>query len=79
MTSITVPETLWAGSMMPQGVLERWLVGDGASVATGEALAVLRIEDALHDLLSPAAGILRPLAANGALVEPGAEIGRLYG
>lgn len=75
MTIVTIPEALWAGAMMPQGVLERWLVADGALVAEGEAVAVVLVEDARHDLLSPASGILRQNAGPGAIVDPGAEIG----
>ena len=32
MTKVRVADDLWATSMLPEGVLERWLVADGAAV-----------------------------------------------
>lgn len=75
MTHLRVPEGLWATTMLPEGVLERWCVPDGAHVAQGQAVAQVRVEGALHDLLSPAAGELSFGRRAGDLVDPGMEIG----
>jgi hypothetical protein len=48
MQEIKVDSALWATSMLPEGVVERWLVVDGAIVAAGDRMAELRIEDALR-------------------------------
>lgn len=77
MPTIRIDEALWASSMLPEGVVERWLVADGASVAAGAPVAVVRIEDALHDIVSPWSGRLRIMAARDALVEPGAILARI--
>jgi len=58
MSDIRVPDDLWATNMMPEGVLERWLVADGDSVRAGAPLAMVRIEGALHEIISPAGGLL---------------------
>ena len=36
MQEIKVDSALWATSMLPEGVVERWLVVDGATVAAGD-------------------------------------------
>jgi len=77
MPHLRIPQDYWAGAMLPEGVLERWCVPDGATVHHGQALAQVRVEDALHDLLSPAAGRLRVGCGAGAVVDPGMEIGRI--
>ncbi len=68
---------LWASSMLPEGIIERWLVADGADVRIGEAIAEVRIEDALHELPAPGSGRLRQAAAVNDLVEPGSVIAHL--
>ena len=72
---IHVPDTLWALSMLPVGTLECWLVEDGVVVARGEALAKVRIEDALHEILAPAAGRLSIALPVNSIIEPGAVLG----
>lgn len=44
MLALTVPDDLWATATLPGGVLERWLVPDGASVRAGDPVAAVRIE-----------------------------------
>ena len=39
MSYVHVPTELWTTSLMPEGILERWLVEDGSTVAAGQALA----------------------------------------
>jgi pyruvate/2-oxoglutarate dehydrogenase complex dihydrolipoamide acyltransferase (E2) component len=77
MSDIRVPDDLWATSMMPEGLLERWIVPDGASVPAGAPLAAVRVEDALHELVSPAAGLVRRIVPAGQMIEPGCVIAQL--
>ncbi|MGZ3377690.1 MAG: biotin/lipoyl-containing protein [Phenylobacterium sp.] len=77
MSELRVPDDIWAGAMLPEGVLERWCVADGAAVAGGQAVAVVRVEDMLHDLMAPCAGRLRQEVVTGAVIDPGMEIGRV--
>ena len=77
MLDVRIADDLWATSLCPQGRLERWLVEDGQLVRRGEALAEVRLEDALHDILSPATGRARRVARVGDIVEPGALLARL--
>ncbi len=74
MLSVFVPDDLWATSMMPQGLVDRWLVRDGAAVAAGDPIAVVRVEGALHELMSPGAGRLAIAAAANSVITPGALI-----
>lgn len=77
MADIRVDEGLWASSLMPEGLVERWFVADGVVVATGERIAEVRIEDALHDIVAPAEGRLSIVAAAHAVVEPGSLLARV--
>lgn len=77
MSEIRVPETLWAGSMAPEGVLERWRRPAGACVEIGDVVAEVRVEDACHELPSPGSGRLAAFARPGDVVEPGTIIGNV--
>jgi biotin carboxyl carrier protein len=77
MSDVKVTENLWATSMLPEGLLERWLVSEGAMVSAGEPIAQVRIEDALHDILAPSAGRLRIAASANDVLEPGATLGQV--
>ncbi len=77
MLDVRIADDLWATSLLPEGRLERWRVEDGQLVRLGEVLAEVRLEDALHDILSPAAGRARRVARAGDVVEPGALLARL--
>ncbi len=77
MTDINLNEELWRNSMLPEGILERWYVDDGTSVTAGERIAEVRIESALHEIMSPGPGVLTILAATNSVVEPGTLVGRL--
>ena len=73
--NITTSEELWGTSILPEGLLERWLVPDGRRVKAGEAIAELRIEDSLHEISAPISGRLKiAIKANG-LIEPGSVLG----
>ena len=77
MTMINLDEGLWRNSMLPEGILERWLVDDGTIVTTGERIAEVRIESSLHEIMSPGGGVLTILAEQNSVVEPGTAVGRL--
>jgi pyruvate/2-oxoglutarate dehydrogenase complex dihydrolipoamide acyltransferase (E2) component len=77
MTPIRVETELWATSLLPEGMIEKWLVPDGAFVEAGDPLAALRIEGALHELIAPAEGWLTIDRKANDVVEPGAVIGHI--
>ena len=72
---IRVNEQLWATSMAPEGVLRQWFVADGAGIDEGQAIALVCIEDGLHDIIAPATGRLCQIVVEGGLIEPGSLIG----
>jgi pyruvate/2-oxoglutarate dehydrogenase complex dihydrolipoamide acyltransferase (E2) component len=73
--AISVAPELWATSILPEGILERWVFADGRPVEIGDPVAVVRIESALHDILAPTKGHLRIDCNANAVVEPGSVIG----
>ncbi len=77
MTDISISSDFWAGTMLPEGILERWRVADGSQVSEGDVVAEVRIEDALHELIAPARGKLTKLARLNDVIEPGSVIGRI--
>ena len=77
MTDISISADFWAGTMLPEGILERWRVADGSDVAEGDVVAEVRIEDALHELTAPSRGRLTRLTEVNAIIEPGSVIGRI--
>ncbi len=68
---INADEALWRNNMLPEGILERWLVADGDTAREGHAVAQIRIESALHDVVAPATGRLAISASALAVIEPG--------
>ena len=78
MPDVHVSEGLWSTGMLPEGILERWLVEDGANVQVGEAVAAARIGEALHDIVSPAGGRLSIMAPAGDLIDPGCIIAQVH-
>jgi len=70
-TDIRADEAFWATSMLPEGLLERWLVADGCILTAGDPVAQIRIEEGLHDILAPADGRLTRLSAENDVIEPG--------
>ena len=77
MTPIKVATELWATSLFPEGMIDCWLVPDGAFVEDGEPVVTLRIEGALHELMAPAEGWLTIDRKTNDVVEPGAVIGHI--
>ncbi|MBX9930554.1 MAG: biotin attachment protein [Methylobacterium sp.] len=78
MPDIRVSEDLWSTGMLPEGILERWLVEDGARVRAGEAVATVRIGEALHDIISPTGGQLDVIAPASEIVDPGCIIAEIH-
>lgn len=76
-TAIAVAPDLWQSSMMPEGILERWLRPEGAQVEAGDPVAAVRIEDALHELMAPARGSLHTELKSDSVIEPGMVIGSI--
>lgn len=74
-STISVVPELWATSLLPEGILERWMFEDGGAVEMGDPVAVVRIESALHDIMAPAKGRLHIHSQANAVVEPGSVIG----
>jgi pyruvate/2-oxoglutarate dehydrogenase complex dihydrolipoamide acyltransferase (E2) component len=77
MREIKVDEELWASSVMPEGIVERWFITDGATIAAGEPIAAVRIEEALHEITAPQSGRLTIVAPVNTVVEPGSLLARL--
>ncbi|SDA33940.1 Biotin-requiring enzyme [Methylobacterium sp. UNC378MF] len=78
MADVHVAEELWSTGMLPEGILERWFVADGARVRAGEAVATVRIGEARHDITSPADGRLTLLAPINEVVDPGCIIAEVH-
>jgi len=76
--AISVAPELWATSVLPEGILERWNFAEGRPVEAGDPVAVVRIESALHDILAPAKGQLHIHCKTNAVVDPGCVIGHIY-
>jgi pyruvate/2-oxoglutarate dehydrogenase complex dihydrolipoamide acyltransferase (E2) component len=74
---IKLADNLWASNMLPEGFLLRWLASDGSVVRNGEAIAEVKIEDAIHEVIAPIAGRLRITLAANSVVEPGSILGTL--
>lgn len=77
MTPIRVETGLWSTSILPEGLIEKWLVPDGCFVKAGDALASVRIEGAVHQLLAPSEGRLTIVRGANSVVDPGAVIGHI--
>lgn len=77
MLDLKVPDNLWASTILPEGVLERWLVSDGAAVRKGDPIATIRIEQALHEVTAPAQGRLSITIGENNVIEPGTLLARL--
>jgi pyruvate/2-oxoglutarate dehydrogenase complex dihydrolipoamide acyltransferase (E2) component len=77
MHDIKVDETLWASSILPEGVVKRWFIASGDTVKVGERIAEVRIEDALHEIVAPANGRATIVATANTVVEPGTVLATL--
>lgn len=74
---ISADEALWQNSMLPEGVVERWLVSDGDIAFAGHGIATIRIEGAVHEIVAPATGRLKIESKLSSVVEPGTLLATL--
>jgi len=74
-SAVSIAPELWATSILPEGILERWIFAEGSQIEAGDPIATVRIEGALHDILAPARGTLHVQCAANQVIEPGAVIG----
>lgn len=65
MTAVTVPQLSIA---MEDATVSRWLVADGDSVSSGQAVVEVDTDKATIEIEAPADGVLRIVAAEGAIV-----------
>ncbi len=77
MQDIKIDGGLWASSMLPEGIVERWFIVSGATIRAGERIAEVRIEDALHEIVAPAGGRATIVAAANDIIEPGSVLATL--
>jgi pyruvate/2-oxoglutarate dehydrogenase complex dihydrolipoamide acyltransferase (E2) component len=77
MVQLVVAPDFWVNRIYPEGLLESWLVADGANVSAGETIAQLRIEGELIELKAPIGGKLKIDTLKNSPVEPGAVIGHI--
>ena len=68
---VRVDEAIWASTIFPEGIVQRWFIADGALAEAGAKIAEIRVEGALHEITSPARGRLTIVAAVDDVVEPG--------
>jgi hypothetical protein len=74
---VRVDQAFWASSILPEGIVQRWFIADGSIAETGDKMAEIRIEDALHEITAPVRGRLTIVAAVNNVVEPGSLLGTL--
>lgn len=74
-TKIAVTPDFWATNVLPEGLIERWLIPDGALAEAGDPVANIRVEDALHELMAPAGGRLCIELKANSVIEPGTTVG----
>lgn len=72
---VKVPPEFWASSILPIGVIEKWLLADGCRVKAGEPLVNIRIESMVHRLAAPYTGILKIHWKVNDVIDPGFVIG----
>lgn len=77
MVQLVVTPDFWVNRIYPEGLLEDWLVKDGAEVAAAQPIAQLRIEGELIELKAPIGGKLKIDSQKNSLIEPGAVIGHI--
>jgi pyruvate dehydrogenase E2 component (dihydrolipoamide acetyltransferase) len=74
MPEITMPRL---SDSMEEGTILRWLVAEGAAVARGDEIAEIETDKANMTYESDAAGVFRPVAAEGDALPVGALIARV--
>jgi pyruvate/2-oxoglutarate dehydrogenase complex dihydrolipoamide acyltransferase (E2) component len=77
MVQLVVSPDFWVNRIYPEGLLENWLVKDGANVAAAQPIAQVRIEGELIELKAPVGGTLKIASHKNSPIEPGAVIGHI--
>jgi hypothetical protein len=77
MVQLVVTPDFWVSRIYPEGVVEKWLAGDGTHVQSGQEIADLRIEGDLVKLKAPASGTLKIETRDNGLIEPGSIVGHI--
>lgn len=73
-TQILLPKI---GFSMNEGVLNEWLVSDGASVEQGQPIYAIESEKSVQEVEAPASGTLKILAQAGETYEVGTVLGEI--
>ena len=74
MTGIVIADNLWDEG---EAAISAWLYQDGDRVAAGAIVAELMVEKSTMEIIAPAAGILRILAAAEEPVAKGQIVARI--
>jgi pyruvate/2-oxoglutarate dehydrogenase complex dihydrolipoamide acyltransferase (E2) component len=74
MTEIRIPQ---ASMEMSEGVLEVWLVDDGATVSAGQAIYSLETEKVVLEIAAPTAGVLHQIGTAGETYQVGDLVGHI--
>ena len=77
MVELVVAPEFWMSRMLPEGIVERWLVSDGTAVKPNDPVVDLRIEGELVKLKAPAGGKLFIDTKANSIIEPGSVIGHI--
>jgi pyruvate/2-oxoglutarate dehydrogenase complex dihydrolipoamide acyltransferase (E2) component len=72
---ILVPQEMWGESL--EGVVLTWIYKDGATVVQGQPIAEVMVEKAQLELVAPASGRLRILAAPETIISRDHVVGRI--
>ena len=60
-----------------EGVLEVWLVDDGATVTEGQPIYSLETEKVVMEIAAPSGGVLQQIGAAGGTYQVGELVGRI--
>jgi hypothetical protein len=77
MIQLVVTPDFWVNRVYPEGLLENWLLKDGAEVIAAQPIARLRIEGELIELKAPIGGKLKIDTYKDSPIEPGSVIGHI--
>lgn len=73
-TQILLPKI---GFSMNEGLLNEWLVNDGATVEQGQPIYAIESEKSVQEVESPASGTLKIIAQAGETYEVGTVLGEI--
>lgn len=77
MVQLVVTPDFWVNRIYPEGLLEKWLVEDGAPVTAAQPIVQLRIEGEMIEIKAPVGGTLKIASHKNSPIEPGAVIGHI--